>query len=165
MGLICRSRVLAASCLLFFMLLCLWCFSLVGVGGSFIVEWSIMGGLVNIRFPVIFDRFRLVFSFVVIIISFFVLIFSTRYMDSEENLPRFIWLVMLFVLSMNFLIFVPRVIGVILGWDGLGLISFLLVIYYQNRKSLGAGMVTAFMNRVGDALLLLRVGMLSCRGH
>lgn len=107
----------------------------------------------------------MLFSLVVLLISFFVLVFSTSYMDREENLSRFIWLVMLFVLSINFLIFVPRIIGAILGWDGLGLISFLLVIYYQNTKSLGAGMVTAFINRVGDALLLLRIALLRSRGH
>lgn len=47
----------------------------------------------------------------------------------------------------------------------MGLISFLLVIYYQNGKSLGAGIVTAFINRVGDALLLLSVSILRVCGH
>ena len=72
---------------------------------------------------------------------------------------------MLFVLSMNFLIFVPRIMSLILGWDGLGLVSFLLVAYYQNYKSLGAALVTAFMNRVGDAFLLLGICLLGDRGH
>lgn len=40
-----------------------------------------------------------------------------------------------------------------------------MVIYYQNGKSLGAGIVTAFMNRVGDALLLLGVSLLRTCGH
>lgn len=66
---------------------------------------------------------------------------------------------------MNFLVFVPRIVGIIVGWDGLGLISFLLVVYYQNKKSLGAGMVTAFINRLGDALLLVRVAILRVCGH
>lgn len=160
-----RRSVLGASCLFFFGLLCFCCFSLVSVEGSVVVEWMLVSGGMEVSFPVVVDGFSLLFSFVVIVISFLVVVFRTRYMDGEENLSRFIWLVMLFVLSMNFLIFVPRVIGVILGWDGLGLISFLLVIYYQNRKSLGAGLVTAFINRVGDALLLLRVSLLRCVGH
>lgn len=88
---------------------------MVGVDGSFVVEWVLMSGNIDINFPVILDRFRILFSFVVLLISFFVLIFSTGYMDSEENLSRFIWLVILFVLSMNFLIYVPSIIGVILG--------------------------------------------------
>lgn len=165
MGLFSRSRVLGAGCLVFLILLILFCFPLVSAGGRFIVEWSLIRVGLDVSFPVIFDRFRILFSLVVLLISFFVLVFSTSYIDSEENLSRFIWLVILFVLSINFLIFVPRIIGAILGWDGLGLISFLLVIYYQNTKSLGAGMVTAFINRVGDALLLLSIALLRSRGH
>lgn len=113
----------------------------------------------------VFDGVRLLFSLVVLFISFFIIVFSVSYMDREMYLSRFIWLVVLFVVSMNCLIFVPRMIGVIVGWDGLGLISFLLVVYYQNKKSLGAGMVTAFINRLGDALLLLRVVLLRSCGH
>lgn len=165
MGFFCRRSMLGARCLFFTFLLCIICFSLIGFNGRFVVEWSMATEFLDIRFPVILDSYRLLFSCVVITISFFVMIFSTRYMDSEEYLSRFIWLVMLFVLSMNLLIFVPRILGVILGWDGLGLISFLLVIYYQNKKSLGSGLVTAFINRVGDAFLLLGVAFLRCDGH
>lgn len=165
MGLFSRRRILGARCLVFLILLVLYCFSLVGTGGGFIIEWSLINVGLDFSFPLILDSFRILFSLVVLLISFFVLIFSTRYMDREENLSRFIWLVILFVLSINFLIFVPRIMGAILGWDGLGLISFLLVIYYQNTKSLGAGMVTAFINRVGDALLLLRIALLRSVGH
>lgn len=43
--------------------------------------------------------------------------------------------------------------------------SFLLVVYYQNFKSLGAGLVTALMNRVGDAFLLLGIVLIRFRGH
>lgn len=86
-------------------------------------------------------------------------------MSEEEYLPRFIWLVILFVLSINMLIFVPNILFVILGWDGLGLVSFLLVVYYQNHKSLGAGIVTALINRVGDAFLLIRIALIRMTGE
>ena len=44
-------------------------------------------------------------------------------------------LVLIFVVSMMFLIISPNVISILLGWDGLGLVSYLLVIYYQNVRS------------------------------
>ena len=86
-------------------------------------------------------------------------------MDKEKYLSRFIWLVISFVLSIRFLIFTPSVLAFILGWDGLGLTSFLLVLYYQNYKSLGAGLVTAFINRVGDVFLLFSISFVRIRGH
>lgn len=70
---------------------------------------------------------------------------------------RFILLIMGFVGSMNLLIFIPRLITVLLGWDGLGIVSFALVIYYQNKKSLAAGILTVLANRIGDALLILAI--------
>ncbi|MEW8078579.1 MAG: proton-conducting transporter membrane subunit [Candidatus Thiodiazotropha endolucinida] len=53
----------------------------------------------------------------------------------------------------------------VLGWDGLGLISFVLVIYYQRDKALGAGLVTALINRVGDVLMLARISLLRESGY
>jgi NADH:ubiquinone oxidoreductase subunit 2 (subunit N) len=43
----------------------------------------------------------------------------------------------MFVVSIMFLIVRPNVISILLGWDGLGLVSYLLVIYYQNVRSYG----------------------------
>jgi NADH-ubiquinone oxidoreductase chain 5 len=54
-----------------------------------------------------------------------------------------------------FLIISPNVISILLGWDGLGLVSYLLVSYYQNGKSYGAGMLTVLSNRIGDVALLI----------
>lgn len=71
----------------------------------------------------------------------------------------------LFVISMNLLIFVPRSLFLLIGWDGLGVISFLLVIYYQNRYSLSGGMVTALTNRIGDVLLIFSFVFVICRGN
>ena len=43
----------------------------------------------------------------------------------------------------------------IVGWDGLGLISFCLVIFYQNSLRLESGLITVFRNRVGDVFFLI----------
>jgi NADH-ubiquinone oxidoreductase chain 5 len=59
---------------------------------------------------------------------------------------------------MIFLIFSSNLIGIFIGWDGLGITSYFLVIYFQNKISLNAGIITALTNRLGDAgiIVLLR---------
>lgn len=77
---------------------------------------------------------------------------------------RFIRLVLLFVISMVSLLFISDLVRLLLGWDGLGITSFCLVVYYQNNKSLGAGMVTALTNRIGDVFILVSISLLVCEG-
>lgn len=69
---------------------------------------------------------------------------------------QFIIILFLFVTSMFFLVFSYSWFLIILGWDGLGLVSFLLVIYYKNKNSLLSGLITVFTNRIGDCFFLLR---------
>ena len=136
------------------------------INKTVLVEWQITSiNSANIYIIVILDPIGLLFRSTVLFISANVLYFSTSYIANEKFLKRFIHLVLLFVLSINLLIFIPHIIILLLGWDGLGLVSFLLVIYYQNAKSLAAGIITALINRVGDVLILLRVGWTLNQGH
>lgn len=66
-------------------------------------------------------------------------------------------MVFLFILSIIFLIISPNLISILLGWDGLGLVSYCLVIYFQNYKSYNAGILTALSNRIGDVALLISI--------
>nr|VFU78873.1 NADH dehydrogenase subunit 5 [Proasellus spelaeus] len=104
------------------------------------------------------DGAGLMFLSLVLAISSAVLLFSGSYMSEDFHLPRFIMLVLLFVLSMGLLITSLNMISLLLGWDGLGVVSFVLVVYYQNEKSNAAGMITALTNRVGDAAIMLIIG-------
>nr|YP_004123383.1 NADH dehydrogenase subunit 5 [Cephalothrix sp. SCS-2010]ADD62176.1 NADH dehydrogenase subunit 5 [Cephalothrix sp. SCS-2010] len=135
-------------------------------GKVYIFDWSLFEHFpfdVNMSF--VFDWLGMSFSCLVLFISASVMFFSSSYMSNDENLRRFVWLVLLFVMSMNLLVFIPNLIAILLGWDGLGLVSFLLVIYYQNYKSFSAGMLTVLMNRVGDVMLLLSIGWFLVQGH
>lgn len=97
----------------------------------------------------------LVFMGFVFFISSLVILYRDDYMYGDLNINRFILLVLIFVLSMAFLIIRPNIIRILLGWDGLGLVSYCLVIYYQNVRSYNAGMLTVLSNRVGDVALLI----------
>nr|YP_009710440.1 NADH dehydrogenase subunit 5 [Pieris naganum]QFZ96396.1 NADH dehydrogenase subunit 5 [Pieris naganum]QOL10514.1 NADH dehydrogenase subunit 5 [Pieris naganum] len=120
------------------------------------LEWEIMSfNSMNIVFSILLDWMSLLFMMFVSLISSSVIFYSKSYMKSELNLNRFIVLVLMFVLSMMLLILSPNIISIFLGWDGLGLVSYGLVIYYQNVKSFNAGMLTVLSNRVGDVMLLM----------
>jgi len=80
-------------------------------------------------------------------------------MDGELYFRRFLGVVIAFVGSMVVLVFINTLYGALVGWDGLGVTSFLLVIYYKNRKALGRGILTALTNRLGDAFLLVLLGL------
>nr|YP_002317252.1 NADH dehydrogenase subunit 5 [Symphylella sp. YG-2006]ABQ01738.1 NADH dehydrogenase subunit 5 [Symphylella sp. YG-2006] len=108
----------------------------------------------------LFDWLALFFFGVVMIISGSIFCYSMGYMEGDLGIVRFMYILLFFVFSMGLLIFMPNVISMLLGWDGLGLVSYCLVIYYQNYKSYGAGMITVLMNRVGDVGLLLSIGLM-----
>nr|YP_009128141.1 NADH dehydrogenase subunit 5 [Lemyra melli]AJO26424.1 NADH dehydrogenase subunit 5 [Lemyra melli] len=122
------------------------------------LEWEIISlNSTMIIMSILLDWMSLLFMMFVFLISSVVIYYSKSYMSSELNLSRFIILVLLFVSSMMLLIISPNIISILLGWDGLGLVSYLLVIYYQNLKSYNAGMLTALSNRIGDVLILMVV--------
>nr|QTC08208.1 NADH dehydrogenase subunit 5 [Parachauliodes yanbaru] len=122
------------------------------------IEWEILTlNSSSIVMTLLFDWMSLLFMSFVLFISSVVIYYSKEYMGGDYNMNRFIILVLLFVLSMMFLIISPNLISILLGWDGLGLVSYCLVIYYQNVKSYNAGMITALSNRIGDVALLMAI--------
>nr|WDE20733.1 NADH dehydrogenase subunit 5 [Clerus sp.] len=125
---------------------------------TIMLEYSIFSiNSTMVVMTILLDWMSLLFMSFVLFISSMVIFYSKEYMFGDLNLNRFILLVVLFVLSMMLLIISPNLISILLGWDGLGLVSYCLVIYYQNWKSYNAGMITALSNRIGDVALLLSI--------
>nr|UJG10809.1 NADH dehydrogenase subunit 5 [Ips subelongatus] len=104
-----------------------------------------------------FDWKTFLFMSFVFFISSMILNYSSEYMIGDKFLKRFIFLMVMFVCSMMMLIVNLNLVSILIGWDGLGLVSYALVIYYQNVKSNSAGMLTALSNRVGDAAIILAI--------
>nr|AIL31456.1 NADH dehydrogenase subunit 5 [Daimio tethys] len=120
------------------------------------LEWELVSfNSMSIIMSLLLDWMSFVFMMFVSLISSVVIFYSKSYMSSELNLNRFVILVLLFIMSMILLIISPNIISILLGWDGLGLVSYCLVIYYQNLKSYNAGMLTALSNRIGDVFILM----------
>ena len=126
-----------------------------------LVEWEVISiNSTNVHLIFIIDNISVFFLFLVILISGRVMIFRTSYMISEKFFSRFIILVFFFILSIFLLILSPNLISLLLGWDGLGVTSYLLVIFYQSNKSYNAGILTAITNRLGDVGLLISISLI-----
>ncbi|YP_245504.1 NADH dehydrogenase subunit 5 (mitochondrion) [Haematobia irritans irritans] len=125
---------------------------------SIFIEWEVVSmNSMMIVMTILLDWMSLIFMSFVLMISSLVIYYSKEYMESDYKINRFIMLVLMFVTSMMLLIISPNLISILLGWDGLGLVSYCLVIYFQNIKSYNAGMLTALSNRIGDVALLLAI--------
>nr|UJG45339.1 NADH dehydrogenase subunit 5 [Aquarius najas] len=124
----------------------------------YMLDWefiTINSMLMTLTF--IFDWMSMFFCGCVFFISSMVVLYSHSYMISDENKIRFLYLVLMFIFSMFMLIMSPNMISILIGWDGLGLVSYCLVIYFQNFKSHSAGMLTILTNRIGDVAILLSI--------
>merc|ERR1712141_167781 len=75
------------------------------------------------------------FSFIILLDKFRLIFFRQSYIKKDKYFLRFHVLLSSFVLSIIILIFSPNLISILLGWDGLGIRSYLLVIYYSRKKS------------------------------
>nr|WJW73795.1 NADH dehydrogenase subunit 5 [Pseudomicrodon sp.] len=125
---------------------------------SVFLEWEIVSvNSSSIVMTFLFDWMSLLFMSFVLLISSLVVYYSSDYMMGDKFINRFIMLIMMFVLSMMLLIISPNLISILLGWDGLGLVSYCLVIYFNNFKSYNAGMLTVLSNRIGDVMLLMAI--------
>nr|QOW83855.1 NADH dehydrogenase subunit 5 [Austinograea sp. PX-2020] len=139
--------------------------SKLSLGVADVVEWEMMSlNSSYIVFTLVLDWISLLFLCFVCLISSSVLYYSGSYMIEDKTLSRFMYIVLAFVFSMSMMVLSPNLISILLGWDGLGLVSYALVIYYQNEKSANAGMLTVLSNRVGDVAILLSIGLMSSLG-
>nr|WAP91730.1 NADH dehydrogenase subunit 5 [Idiocerini gen. 'Neoamritatus' sp.] len=145
------------------LILSLMCFLLslyVGYNGVvYVIEYNLYSfNSLTFCYLLFFDWVSLSFVSVVFFISSMVLLYSMQYMGwMSYSSIRFLFLVLLFVFSMFLMIMSPSLISILLGWDGLGLVSYCLVIYYGSMKSYLAGLITCLINRLGDVGLLISV--------
>nr|UAM92222.1 NADH dehydrogenase subunit 5 [Branchinecta gaini] len=115
--------------------------------------------LVNFSYQVFLDWISCSFLFLVALISSQVILYSIYYMSEEVFFYRFKYILLLFVLSMAFLIISSDGVSLLLGWDGLGVTSYALIMFYSNSKSSASAMITGLSNRVGDILILWALGL------
>jgi NADH-ubiquinone oxidoreductase chain 5 len=101
----------------------------------------------------------LIFVLILFLVTFFVILFSLMYMNYYLFYFVFIVLIILFVVSIVLFLISERNHFLFFSWDILGIISFLLVIFYNNWVSLSGSLETLMSNRLGDLFLIFLLVM------
>ncbi|NVN05604.1 NADH-quinone oxidoreductase subunit L [Asaia spathodeae] len=130
------------------------------LGSLHLVLWNWMNvGSFNAQIALTLDRLSLVMMLVVSCVGFLILVYACAYMYDDEDIARFFTYMTLFVASMLLLVLASDLLGVFIGWEGVGLCSYLLIGFWYGEQANAIAARKAFVvTRVGDALFLL--GML-----
>ncbi len=133
-------------------------------GGAFVQSlwnWVSVGDLrIDIGFR--FDSLTLTMMFVVTFVGFLIHLYSTEYMQGDGDYHLFFAYMNLFVTSMLILVMADNLVFLYLGWEGVGLCSYLLIGYWYRDPANGAAARKAFIvTRIGDVSMLLGIAILA----
>lgn len=118
-------------------------------------EWI---GIIGLSFGFDIDSISLVMMSVVGIVATFVHFYSIFYMKEDEGFNKYFAYLGLFVFSMLFLVMSDNFLGLFVGWEGVGLCSWLLIgFWYKNNKYSFAANEAFIMNRIADLGMLLGI--------
>jgi len=121
----------------------------------FATPW-IAAGAFRASFDLVFDQLTLVMLLVVTGVGFLIHVYSVGYMAEEEGYWRFFAYLNLFMFFMLTLVLAENFLLMFVGWEGVGLASYLLIGFYFKRKSAAdAGKKAFIVNRIGDFGFLL----------
>lgn len=102
------------------------------------------------------DPLSLVMSLIITGVGSLIHVYSIGYMDHEEDFPRYFALLNFFVFAMLLLVLAGHLLLLFVGWEGVGLASYLLIGFWYDRPAAAQAATKAFVvNRVGDLGLLL----------
>lgn len=153
------SAVITTSCLFFSFLLSLFAFyevALVGCCTYIKLTTWISSDVLNIDWGFMFDSLTVSMCVVVTFISFFVHLYSTEYMSHDPHLSRFMSYLSLFTFFMLILVTADNFVQMFVGWEGVGLCSYLLINFWFIRIQANKAAIKAMMmNRIGDFCLLI----------
>ena len=122
-------------------------------------QWIDVAGL-NIHFAYQVDQLSLVMSLVVTGVGFIIHVYSIGYMHGDKSFWRFFAYLNLFIFAMMNLVLADNFLLLFLGWEGVGLCSYLLIGFWYDRKfenstTASAGLKAFVVNRIGDFGFLL----------
>lgn len=153
-GLIACSTVLA-SFLCFIYLLIQYYTQGMHIEQYVLFKW-IHFGKINADFALQIDSVSLLMTLIVTGIGFLIHVYANGYMDHEEDYARFFALLNFFIFCMLLLVLASNLFLLFIGWEGVGLASYLLIGFWYTKPAAARAATKAFViNRIGDLGLIL----------
>uniref|UniRef100_A0AAU6PWV2 NADH-ubiquinone oxidoreductase chain 5 n=1 Tax=Macrophiothrix sp. TaxID=3135532 RepID=A0AAU6PWV2_9ECHI len=116
--------------------------------------------IINFSFSLSLDFYSLIFFTVGIFVTWSIIEFSHYYMHSDPNTTRFIATLILFLLFMLILVSANNLFLLFVGWEGVGILSFILISWWFTRSEANSSALQAIIyNRIGDSGIILVIGL------
>ena len=159
------TGIIGSGVILFSFLISVWIFFQVKEGNSGVVNYFnfISAGSLKIPFSFQIDALSSLFLLIITGVGFLIHVYSASYMhhESKEHFARYFSYLNLFVFSMLLLVMGGNFVILFIGWEGVGLCSYLLIGYWFKNTEYNYAARKAFvMNRIGDLAFLIAIFMI-----
>lgn len=127
--------------------------------------WGTAGGM-SIQIGCLLDTLSVGMAVTVLAVSFLVHVYSVGYMHDDPGFSRFFCYISLFTFAMLMLVVANNFLQLFFGWEGVGLMSYLLIgFWYRKESAIVANLKAFLVNRVGDLGLLLGIATIAYYFH
>lgn len=156
--------VFTSFCIFLSFVFCVYFFFEVGFNQSacelILFDWIHIDNLC-LRFCFLYDAITSTMLVIITFISFLVHVYSIEYMKEDPHQIRFFSYISLFTFFMVILVTAGNLVQLFIGWEGVGIVSYLLINFWYSRLDANKSSIMAiFLNKIGDISLLISSSLL-----